>query len=223
MDCWWPVVGLGPVPVVSSFDVPRGHFSYLERTAAPPAARRVPRAPQHASTPPKPEPTRTRQPRRRHDDRSRQTDPTVHDPRRAHQRVPPRRLNHPAAPAHHRGLVTSRFTAPARTSSLVLPAECSTPPARAEFSAPSGTATRHPILRSTANERWRRSKSPSMSGTDSKRWPLVGFSGRRLATRFGESGEQTGEQTPSTTLRNARSRAQKPGFSRVFDGGGGRI
>jgi hypothetical protein len=29
-DCWGSVVGLGPVPVVSSFDVPLGHLSFDE-------------------------------------------------------------------------------------------------------------------------------------------------------------------------------------------------
>ena len=29
-DCWWPVVGLGPVPVAFSFDVPLGHLAFDE-------------------------------------------------------------------------------------------------------------------------------------------------------------------------------------------------
>ena len=79
---------------------PRPH-DHLERAPIATDPRGVHPALQHASTPPRPQPARTGRPRRRHRDRPRPTDPTSQNLRRAHQRVPPRSLNHrrPAEPS----------------------------------------------------------------------------------------------------------------------------
>ena len=73
---------------------PRPHH-HLERTPTPTAPRGIRRALQQPSPAPRTPPPSTQRHRRRHPDRHRPTDPTSHNLRRAHQRIPNRSLNRP--------------------------------------------------------------------------------------------------------------------------------
>jgi hypothetical protein len=47
-NCWWPFVGLGPVAVVFSFDVPLGHLAFDEARVGSSSPWRVEPVSEHA-------------------------------------------------------------------------------------------------------------------------------------------------------------------------------